>query len=202
MPLTPVVRNILMINVLIFLIMMMGGSGIFAARLAAYYPESPYFRPYQLVTHMFMHGNVAHIFFNMYALAILGPPLEERLGSQRFFIFYFLSGLGAIGLFFLVKYIELHVYHAPVPINVPVLGASGAVFGILAGFGTLYPTVRLMLLFPPVAMQAKYFVMLYAGLELYLGLQGLQPGVAHFAHVGGALFGFLLLKFWGVRPVR
>ncbi len=169
--------------------------------LAAYYPASDNFKAYQIVTHMFMHGNTMHIFFNMYGLVLLGPPLESRLGSEKFLFFYLFTGLGAIGLYFLVKYLELNILGNPVSINTPLVGASGAIFGILAGFGTLFPNVRLQLIFPPISFTAKWFVLIYAGIELYLGLSGRQSGVAHFAHLGGALFGFLLLQYWKKKNV-
>lgn len=194
--LTEVVKNILIINILLFILTSATGHQyLLGFDLAAYYPQSAHFRPYQIITHMFMHANLGHIFFNMYGLVLLGPPLEARLGSKRFLFFYFFAGLGSIALYYIVKYLEIGS-GVPISINSPLVGASGAIFGVLAGFGTLFPTVRLQLLFPPVSLTAKWFVLIYAGIELYLGLNGIQQGVAHFAHIGGALFGFLLLMYW------
>jgi membrane associated rhomboid family serine protease len=166
-------------------------------RFAVYYPVSPFFKVYQVITYMFMHGNVAHIFFNMYALFMFGTAIESVWGSKRFLIYYFFTGFGALALQWLVQMIEMNYFGAPsASMNVPMLGASGAVFGILAAYGMQFPDNVLRLLFPPVTLKAKYFVLIYAALELGLGLSPFQTGVAHFAHIGGALFGFLLITYW------
>lgn len=165
--------------------------------LAMFYPGSPFFRPYQIITHMFMHASIGHLFFNMFALYMFGSALEAVWGPKRFLTFYFISGLGALGLYLLTKYLEMHYFGAPQYFeNVPMLGASGAVFGLLAGFGFMFPESRIVLLIPPIPIKAKYFVIIYGGIELFLGISGFSSGVAHFAHVGGALFGFLLLLYW------
>jgi membrane associated rhomboid family serine protease len=165
--------------------------------LAMFYPSSVYFAPYQIITHMFMHGSISHLFFNMFAVFMFGPPLENLWGPKRFLFFYLVTGFGALFLHLFVKYIELHYMGAdPISVNVPVLGASGAVFGVLVGFGMNFPNTRLMLLFPPIPIKAKYFVAGYAVIELFLGLGNFSSGVAHFAHVGGALFGLLLILYW------
>ncbi len=216
-----VVKHLLIINVLLFLGTMLLGdpadktaaleliyqpdSENFSSwgrlRLAMFYPTSEYFRPYQIVTHMFMHADFMHIFFNMYALFLFGPPLERLFGEQRFLIFYLLTGFGALALHLFVKYLELQYGSVPAAsANIPVLGASGAVFGLLVGFGMKFPKVVLQLIFPPIALQARYFVLIYIVLELFLGLSPYSGGgVAHWAHLGGALFGFLLIKYWD-RP--
>ncbi|HHB79611.1 MAG TPA: rhomboid family intramembrane serine protease [Saprospiraceae bacterium] len=225
--LTDVVKHLLIINVIAYIITLPNHS-LFGYDLAVHYPMSPLFHPYQLVTHMFMHGSPMHLFFNMYGLVLLGPPLEARLGSSRFLLFYLISGFGALLLHFGVSYYQLSAlshsidaetlteiydngaqlvaggqnYSNPVlgrfneMLNGGMLGASGAIFGVLAGFGTMFPRVQLQLLFPPITLTARWFVLIYAGIELYLGLNGVQQGVAHFAHIGGALFGFLLLQYW------
>ena len=217
--LTDVVKNLLIINVLMFFgTMLLGDPGNQAMNylvnnpdsdsfmewgryiLAMFFPSSEYFRPYQLVTHMFMHGDFMHLFFNMFALYMFGPPLEASFGPKRFFIFYFLTGFGALALHILVQYIELNSGSVPLyDMNVPMLGASGAVFGLLAGYGMLFPENKLMLLFPPIPIKAKYFVFGYAAIELFLGLGKIGGGVAHFAHVGGAIFGVLIILFWRNR---
>jgi len=169
--------------------------------LALFYPTSEYFRPFQLVTHMFMHANISHLFFNMFGLFMFGPPLESLWGPRRFLFYYLFTGFGAMVLHLGVKYIELNMGMMPEwAINTPMLGASGAVFGLLAGYGMKFPNTMIMLIFPPIPMRAKYFVMLYAGVELFLGLSPFQTGVAHFAHLGGALFGFLLILYWRKFP--
>lgn len=194
---TDVVKNLLIINVLMYFgtVMFMGNPS--RLMLAMFYPTSDYFAPYQIISHMFMHGGVTHLFFNMFALFMFGPPLENLWGPKRFLFFYLFTGFGALLLHLTVKYIELHYMGAdPLSINVPVLGASGAVFGLLVGFGMNFPETKLMLLFPPIPIKAKYFVAGYAVIELFLGLGNFTAGIAHFAHVGGALFGLLLILYW------
>ncbi len=194
---TVVVKNLLIINVLMYFgtVMFMGDPS--RLMLAMFYPTSEYFAPYQIITHMFMHGSISHLFFNMFAVYMFGPPLENLWGSKRFLFFYLFTGFGALFLHLFVKYIELNNMGAdPLSINIPVLGASGAVFGLLVGFGMNFPNTKLMLLFPPIPMKAKYFVGGYAVLELFLGLGNIGGGIAHFAHVGGALFGLLLILYW------
>src|SRR5699024_4933531 len=168
-------------------------------KLAIFYPTSPYFRPYQIITHMFIHADLGHLFFNMFALFIFVPHLERLWGAKRFTIFYLVSGFGALALHLLAKYVEMHYMGgSPFLVNIPTLGASGAVFGILAGFAMKFPNVELFLLFLPIPIKAKYFVLIYAGFELFMGINPMfgNSGVAHFAHVGGALFGFLLVLYW------
>ena len=215
-----VVRHLLIINVLMYLGTMLLGDPSDALmyklisqpdpekfsywgrlRLAMFYPTSEYFRPYQIVTHMFMHANFMHIFFNMYALFLFGPPLERLLGEQRFLQFYLFTGFGALALHLFVKYLEFQFGDVGISSeNVPVLGASGAVFGLLVGFGMKFPRVVLQLILPPIALQARYFVLIYIVLELFLGLNPYSGGgVAHWAHLGGALFGYILMKYWGSR---
>lgn len=180
--------------------------------LGLYYVDSPHFRPYQIITHMFMHGSIMHIFFNMFALWMFGGPLENVWGAKRFLLYYFITGLGAAFLHQLVTGIEVYQQTGTffpgidspfvneklyVSLFVPTVGASGAVFGLLLGFGMLFPNTRLFLIFLPIPIKAKYFVIGYALIEIYLGFQQI-PGdnIAHFAHVGGMLFGFILLKLW------
>lgn len=192
---TPVVKHLLVINVLMFIGTLWMGDDRFM--LAAFYPTSDLFRPYQLITYMFMHADMGHIFFNMFGLYMFGPPLEMVWGPKKFLFYYFITGFGALALHFLVKYIDLqYMGGAASSINIPVLGASGSIFGILTGFGVLFPNQRLMLLFPPIPIKAGLLVILYAGLELFLGLGNFESGVAHFAHLGGALSGFFLILYW------
>lgn len=219
----PVVKNLILVNVLFFLVTkIMSQTGVdLYQTLSLYFPASPNFRLHQLFTHMFMHGSIGHIFFNMFALYMFGRVLESVWGPKRFLTFYLVTGLGAAALHLLVIYLEYKHAMAGVTadqlayfkeiaaqgkyipgskvseiLTTPTVGASGAVFGILLGFGMLFPNTQLMLLFPPIPIKAKYFVIGYGVLELVLGIS--QPGsnVAHFAHLGGMLFGYILIKYW------
>ena len=193
---TDVVKNLLIINILMFFGTKLLGEGV-RMSLAVYFPTSSFFQPYQLVTHMFMHGNWSHLFFNMFGVYMFGSPLETLWGPKRFLFFYLFTGFGALILHLLVQYIELGNGTIPQEmIDIPMLGASGAVFGLLAGYGMSFPNSIIQMLFPPIAMKAKYFVLLYAAAELVFGLQNIMPGVAHFAHLGGAVFGLFLLVYW------
>jgi len=223
---TPVVTNIIIINVL----MLIANKAFGLSNFALFYPVSQHFQPYQFVTHMFMHGGIWHLAFNMYALWMFGKVLEKVWGSKRFFIFYFVTGLGAAAIYTLVNYFQLasiqsHIDPAMLEnmklaladglrytmtdvymdnwyniVSTPVVGASGAVFGVLLGFGMLFPNTVLQLLFPPIKLKAKYFVLIYGALELYLSIQNpVGGGIAHTAHLGGMIFGFILIKMWNKR---
>ncbi len=219
----PVVKNLILVNVLFFLvtkIMGQKGTDLYQV-LGLYFPASPNFRLHQLFTHMFMHGTIGHIFFNMFALYMFGRVLESVWGPKRFLTFFLVTGLGAAALHLGVLTLEYRHAIAGVSadqlnyfkelaaqgkyipgnkvseiLTTPTVGASGAVFGILLGFGMLFPNTELMLLFPPIPIKAKYFVAGYGILELILGLS--QPGsnVAHFAHLGGMLFGYFMIRYW------
>ena len=166
------------------------------------------FQPLQLVTHMFMHASLTHLFFNMFALWMFGRTLEYELGSKRFLLYYMVTGVGAGLLQLGVTWIEVSSladgvasgtvspYVLQSRIHAVTIGASGAVFGVLLAFGMMHPNSMIMLLIPPIPIKAKYFVIGYGLLELYLGMSGSQSGVAHFAHVGGMLWGWLLLRYW------
>ena len=259
---SPVVKNLLILNALFFLATYIFGSQYnfdLTRLLALYYPGSQYFQPYQFVTYMFMHGGMAHIFFNMYALFIFGTAIENAWGGKRFLVYYFFTGIGAALLHVFVNYIIFSGMEAkiiafqnmPSPelfkqfvdaykenfnqsvydfinrwsvspdnpgyiaealrtmnsiynshINIPTVGASGAVFGILLAFGMMYPNAQLMLLFPPIPIKAKWLVIGYGAIELFLGFS--QPGsnIAHFAHLGGMLFGFILIRYWIAQERR
>lgn len=198
--LTGVVKNLLIINIIMFL----GVRFVIEPnQLAVYYPGSPYFQPYQIVTHMFMHGNFMHLLFNMFAIYMFGPPIEAVFGPKKFLFYYLATGFGSFILHMGVMHWELASGAIPMSsMNIPTVGASGAVFGLLVAYGMNFPNSVIQLLFPPIPLKAKYFVLIYAALELYLGLSGKQPGVAHFAHLGGALFGFLIITFWHKFPIR
>ncbi|MCB0518551.1 MAG: rhomboid family intramembrane serine protease [Lewinellaceae bacterium] len=205
MHLSDVVKNLLIINVIAYIVTHLTGEfgQEWLIRLSVFYPSSAYFEPYQIVTYMFMHGNVTHIFFNMFALYMFGTPIEMAWGPKRFLFYYLFTGFGALVLQFLVQFIALKQgWEDPESINYPMLGASGAVFGLLAAYGMQFPNSILQLIIPPVRMKAKYFVIIYAALELFLGVSGFQTGVAHFAHLGGALFGILIILYWRQKGER
>ena len=205
---TPVVKNLLIINIIVFFgaSVLKGSLGpeLINDWLAVHYPASEYFKPVQLVTYMFMHGGVMHIFFNMFGLFMFGPPVEYIWGAKRFLIYYFFTGFGALILDFAVKYYQLNYtllspLEADMIINTPMVGASGAIFGILAAYGYLFPNNTIMLLFPPIPIKAKYFVIIFGAIELYSGISNMTSAtsnIAHFAHLGGAIFGFLLILYW------
>jgi membrane associated rhomboid family serine protease len=151
-------------------------------------PPYPEFRPWQLLSYGFLHDGLGHIFFNMFGLWMFGRDLERIMGAQRFLI-YFLTCVGGAGIIQLI----VAALHGD---TYPTIGASGGVFGLLLAYGMAFPNNTVMLLFPPIPMKAKYFVLVYGLLELYLGVSGLTPGVANFAHLGGMLFGYLLLRYW------
>ena len=153
-------------------------------------PNSP-FAPWQLITYGFLHGNLSHIVFNMFGLWMFGRDLERLMGPRRFLTYYFTCVVGAAFVQLIVAGTQGGLY--------PTLGASGGVFGILLAYGLTYPNRMVVLIFPPIPMKAKYFVLFYGLFELYLGLSGGAPGVANFAHLGGMLFGFILLRYWA-RP--
>ena len=189
----PVVKNLLIINALVFLATELLPIGDRLVNYGALSLGLPWFHTYQYVTYMFLHGNFEHLFFNMFALWMFGRGLEYRLGSQRFLTYYLVCGIGAA----LIQYgVALLLGELPMVL----VGASGAVMGLLLAFGVLYPNATIMLLIPPIPMKAKWFVIIYALIELFLGWRGVG-NVAHFAHVGGMAWGFLLLYYWRRRGV-
>jgi membrane associated rhomboid family serine protease len=254
--LPPVVKNLLIVNILLLLATYVAKSkfGIdLSYYLGLHFPKSDLFQPHQIFTHMFMHGGIEHLFFNMFALFMFGRVLESVWGPKRFLLYYLVTGVGAAVLHSLVNWIDYssmistakafantpspelfisfikeyptnlneqlmqfayswmdspniaYINEANIQVakiatfytNIPTVGASGAVFGILLAFGMLFPNTELMLLFPPIPIKAKYFVVGYGVLELFLGVQQRSgDNVAHFAHLGGMLFGFILIKYW------
>jgi membrane associated rhomboid family serine protease len=193
--LTDVVKHLLLINVVMFL-----ATTAFMADnrliLAMFYPTSELFRPYQVITHMFMHADVGHLLFNMLSLFFLGPWVERRVGAKKFLTLFLVAGFGAAALHLIVRYVLITQMGDVGELNIPVLGASGAVYGVLAGFATLFPNARLMLLFPPIPMKASYLAIGLIVFDLFTGISGTRTGVAHFAHVGGAITGFIMIKYW------
>lgn len=189
----PVVKNLLIINLLVYMATAMLPVGDRILEYGALALGSPWFHTYQYITYMFLHSSFEHLFFNMFALWMFGRTLEYRLGSQRFLVYYMACGVGAA----LIQWgVALLLGELPLFL----VGASGAVMGLLLAFGVLYPNATIMLLIPPIPMKAKWFVIIYALIELFLGWRGVGQ-VAHFAHVGGMVWGFLLLHYWRRRGV-
>jgi membrane associated rhomboid family serine protease len=242
--LTPAVRCLLILNALVFAVAFfipdMGGRMV--RWFAFWFPGNERFGWWQVVTYMFMHGGIGHIFFNMFALVSFGIPLEQQWDSRRFLVFYFLCGIGAGIIHMGVSWGEFQsiqsrlteagvtasaiedmmntgTYHGPRSdpntraavmemyqiFATPMVGASGAIYGILVAFGLLYPNAKLALLFLPVPIAAKYFIPVLLALDLFSGVTGFSlfgGGIAHFAHIGGAVIGFLLMWHWRNRARR
>lgn len=229
--LTPVVKNLLIINGLFFL-GTITFQNVFHTDLSKYlglhYFASEQFNPFQLVTYMFMHGGMSHIFFNMFALWMFGKTLEEVWGPKRFLTYYMVTGIGAAVIQMLVTFVRIQSIEAALTpdlidivyregssviqqgmnysidamaklnmmINTPTVGASGAVFGLLLAFGMLFPNAVIYLYFA-IPIKAKWFVMIYGAIELYSGVaNNPADNVAHFAHLGGMIFGFFMIKYW------
>lgn len=197
-----VTKNLVAINILMFIATLIN-ENFMVANFAMFYPASPFFKPWQILTHMFMHGGFWHIFFNMYSLLMFGSILERSLGPKKFLIFYFVTGLGAVALHTGVEWMQARVFIAngiaqayQQLLVTPTLGASGAIYGVLIGFAMLYPQARLILIFPPIPVKAKWLVIIFAAIELFSGINGIYESVAHFAHLGGMLFGWLLIRWW------
>jgi membrane associated rhomboid family serine protease len=202
-----VTRNLLIANVAVFLLQQVMGEALLTH--FALWPWGPDqlaqgadgvvsvgFRPWQLVTYAFMHGSVLHLFSNMLALFMFGGQIERVFGTRNFIIYYFVCLLmAAVAQLLVVKWFTGGFY--------PTLGASGAIFGILLAFGMLFPHEKMILIFLPIPISAWLFVTLYALAELYMGVTGTQAGVAHFAHLGGMLGGFILIQYWrGKLPIK
>lgn len=206
-----VVKNIIILNA-VFLVVTYLARTFMMEHFSLFYPASPFFKPYQLLTHMFMHANFVHLLFNMYTLYIFGTVLEHVWGSKRFLLYYFVTGLGAAFLHIFVMWLQARGFQAAIAhgemtafqsyqtlLGTPTVGASGAVYGVLLGYGMLFPNNVMQLIFPPVALKAKYFVIIFGALELILGLSNSGGSIAHFAHLGGMIFGFLLIVYWRKR---
>jgi membrane associated rhomboid family serine protease len=188
----PVTQTLLIANVLVFLLEQ--GMGMSLFEWFALWPPSagpssmPGFQVWQLVTYSFLHGGLAHIFFNMFALYMFGSDIERLFGSRFFAAYYFVSVLAAA-----ICHLVVTAWMGGPPL--PTVGASGGVYGLLLAYGMYFPNRQLMLLFPPIPMRARTFVIVYAVLELVLGVTGTAAGVAHFAHLGGMLGGYLMIRY-------
>jgi membrane associated rhomboid family serine protease len=185
----PAVKHLLIINVLFFVALSTPVVSDYLFTYGALWPiDSGRFGVWQLVTYMFLHVGFGHIFFNLFALWMFGQAIENFWGTNRFVIYYFLTGIGAALLHMLIG-----------GGGAPTLGASGAVYGILLAFGMMFPERPIMLLIPPIPIKAKYFVAIFGAIELISGLTRANSGIAHFAHLGGMLVGFILIKYWGLK---
>lgn len=234
------VTVLIAINVLLFIPTQLSHElqEFLISSFALFFPKNPYFRYWQIVTTMFMHGNWMHLFFNMFALWSFGALLEQIWGYKKFLLFYFASGIGASIIYLLVNYFQFNaIYGEMIALgvsnsdileflrtgnysisdfkitqerlgefrelfNTPAVGASGAIYGVLVAFGMLFPNAKLALIFLPVPIAAKYFIPVLIAIDLFSGVTGVSifgGGIAHFAHVGGALIGFLLMWYWRKR---
>lgn len=237
--LPPLTRNIIIINVIVFGLFYLLNNQEVYIKFAAFYPFSPYFKSWQIITHMFMHGSIMHILFNMFTLYSFGPVLERTLGDRKYLILYFVSGLGAFFLFNLWNFIEVQQIQSNLEslgfdingflagenvsasgsaqaiatqrglvndlqsiISVPMVGASGAIFGVIAAFATLYPEAEIGIMFIPIPVKVKYVLPIIVIGSVILGVTGNVGGIAHLAHVGGAIVGFILAKIWKSNNYR
>lgn len=226
------IKSLIIANVIFFIGTQLSGELMYKL-FSLYYFESPNFHFWQPISHMFMHGGLMHILFNMYALWAFGSPVEYHLGSKKFLFFYFTAGIGAALIhtgygFYQVHSISEQLIQAGWSLNdiqeivqtgkydtrmlnyisqadisslygvynTPAVGASGAVYGVLVAFGVLYPNAELMLIFLPIPVKAKYFIPGLILIDLFFGISGSSTGIAHWAHIGGALIGFLMIRHW------
>ncbi len=188
--LTPVVKNLLIINVIVYFALRYG-LNMFKIEPYTYLHvwESGFFNPYQLFTHMFMHGDERHLFFNMLTLFFLGPMTEQSLGQKRFLMLYISAGLAG-GLVHLLTSTS------------PAVGASGAINGVVVAFATMYPNLKLMVFPLPFEIKAKYLVSIFVAMDFFFGVTSYNTGIAHFAHLGGAIMGFAMIHYWKMASLR
>lgn len=231
--LPPITRNLIILNVIVFGFFYFVNNTALYMQFAAFYPFSPFFKSWQIITHMFMHGSFMHILFNMFTLYSFGPVLERTLGEKKYVILYFVSGLGAFFLFNAWNFIEVQQIQSGLEsfgfnlngylagesgvfkgsseaimtqqelvgnlksiLTTPMVGASGAIFGVIAAFATLYPNAEIGIMFIPIPVKVKYVLPVIVVGSVILGVTGNAGGIAHLAHVGGAIIGFLLAKYW------
>ena len=187
---TPVVKQLLIINVIFYVFAVYITPNIYDYLPLHYFTDDG-FQPFQFVSSMFMHSNrgISHILFNMMSLFFLGPMVEQRMGAKHFLIFYIICGFAANLAHWAM------IYFGVIP-SVRVVGASGAIMGVFAAFAYYFPNVKLMLLFPPIPVKAKYMMIGLIAFDLFSGISGFSTGIAHFAHLGGVLSGLLLIIFW------
>jgi len=185
MNLPKITKQLIVICILVFVIQQLRPG--WTNYLALFAVGSPFFHLWQPITYMFLHGGFAHIFLNMFALLMFGPQLENIWGPRKFTNYYLICGIGAGLVQMVVLWLMKDFY-------VPTVGASGAIYGLLIGFALLFPDAPIMLIFPPIRLKAKWWVVIWIAIELVMGFT--SDGVAHFAHLGGMLFGYLLVTLW------
>lgn len=195
--LTDAIKHLIIVNVIFYIAGIAGYGNLLYEYLALWFPKNDNFGIWQLVSHMFLHdfSGIFHILFNMYALWAFGSPLERAWGRNKFLFFYFSAGIGAALVhtaanyyFFSQGFIEV--------VNIPAVGASGAVYGVLVAFAFMFPNAELMMIFLPIPIKAKYFVPLIIVGDVIFGFSNANTGIAHFAHIGGALIGFIMMWYW------
>ena len=199
--LPPVTRVLLIANIAVFLVQAYAGDAFiiwfalwpFGAPVYTGPEAPPGFLPWQIVTYSFLHGNSLHLLVNMLGLFMFGSEVERVLGYRRYFIYYLVSVLSAA-----IAQLAMSALSGGPPY--PTVGASGGVFGLLLAYGMLFPNRELMLLIPPIPMKARTFVIVFGVIELLLGVFNTQSGIAHFAHLGGMLFGWLMIRYWRGQP--
>jgi len=178
---------LILINILIFLITMFVGESMYD-KFAMWHPSQDNFNPIQIITHMFMHGGLIHLAFNMFVLWQFGRGMEKLWGHTKFLIFYITSGLGAV---------LLHNLLMTSGFDIPMVSASGAIYGLVVGYVAMYPNQKMSIIFLPMfSFKASKFILVALGIELLITVSGFHTGIAHWAHIGGAITGFLLFVFW------
>ena len=199
----PVVKSLLIVNGVMFILQIYMGNTLIRelalwpldmTSMASFGIDRPEFRFSQLITYAFLHGGVMHLLLNMYALWMFGSRIEHLWGSKVFIVYYLVCVIGAGLTQLLVTSQSGSIY--------PTVGASGGVFGLLLAFGIFYPRERIILIFPPIPIEARWFVIIFGAIELWFGITGTAEGIAHFAHLGGMFFGFLMILYWKNNPPR
>jgi len=206
-----VTRTIIIINIFVFVATLINQEFI-TRYFALFYPSSQLFHFWQPLTYMFVHGGFWHILFNMYTLFIFGSVVEQIIGERKYLLFFLICGLGAAACHIGVQAIQAYQFSNGIAIGsqqavtayanlkmTPTVGASGAIYGVLLAYAMLFPDSKLTLLFPPVTLSAKWMVIIFAGIELVTGITGTRLNIAHFAHLGGMIFGFALIKYWKAK---
>ena len=211
-----ITRNLVIINTVVFVLTFLSSdimhNDVMYEKLALFYPKSPFFEFWQPLSYMFMHGGLWHLFLNMFTLLMFGSVIERYIGERKFIFLYFACGIFAAAAQMGVQAIEAASLSEGLALNstaavnsmqrllaTPTVGASGAIYGLLIAYVMMFPDSMMMLLFPPSPLKAKWMVLIFVIMELATGLTGTMGGVAHFAHLGGMLMGWLLVLYWRKR---